>query len=109
MERLIHTAHRVLTRKVTCRCMFQKQIAGESRRDLLITVERDVESKIHACQASDFAHVIMYGIALSNVPCCVGMSDAFGIVERHYGFEFCQSRRDHFRSAVEAGEEVRFY
>src|SRR5262245_29352354 len=89
--------------------MFLNQIAGESGCNALIAVECDIESKIHAGQAGDLAHVVVYGIALSDAPCCVRMSDAFRIVERQHRFESRQSRGDHFRSAAESGEEMRFY
>src|SRR5262249_18815883 len=109
IERLIYTAHRILTRNITCGGMFLKQIAGKSGCDLLIAVECDIESKIHASQAGDLAHVVMYGIALSDAPCCVRMSDASRVGERPPCSDPRQSRCDHFRSAAESGEEMRFY
>ena len=67
--------------------MLLKQISGKSCRDLLIAIERDVQSEIDTGHSGNGAHVVVDRISLRHAPGGIGMPDTYRVVKFHHRFE----------------------
>src|SRR4051812_38653575 len=108
IERTADRAHGVLSGDGACCGMFLQEIPGESRRDLLFTIQRDIQRKIDTRHTCNLANIIVNRISFCYSPGRFWVSDACSVVEFHYGVDAGQARRHHFGSTAETGEKVGF-
>ena len=87
--------------------MLGEELAREHLRDGLIAVERHVDSKGHAGETRDLAHVVVDRIPLRDAPRGLGMAHMPRVVQPQHGVEARQAGRHHLGTAAEAGEEMR--
>ena len=84
-----------------------QQLAGEHRRDLLLTIECHVDREVDADHSRDLTHVVVDRVALGDAPGGARMTDALRVVQRHHGLETRKPGRDHLGAPAEPGEEMR--
>ena len=108
IEGLRDRLHRGLADEFNSALVRRDQVAGKDAGDLTRFIERDVEEEARPDAQGDVAHFLPDRISFGDAKRGLRIADVALAVVAHHGVKIGDTGHDAFRSAAEAGEEMRF-